>query len=88
MKKLLLSTILMGISAVSFAYTANIKNQSNVAISINAAGSAKCTIAANSSTSCNLDAYTTYQATYPRQYSTQGLFTIQKNSYQVLYQLN
>ena len=82
--KLFLTTVLSAASAMSFAFNASFTNNGNTPVALKAAGSTICTIAANTTTNCTLDAYTTYQATYKGTNSDQGLFTIQKNTTQVL----
>ena len=84
MKKLL-SLLLCCSSLSAFAYNLQVTNNSKLEITITAAGATVCTIpASSSSTTCTLNAYTAYQATYPGQWAPQGLFTIQKYDYQVL----
>ena len=85
MKKLI-TTLGLIASANVFAYTANIDNQSNLDLVVKANGSTICTIKAKTKSGCNnLDAYTAYAVNYKLNVtSEQGLFTLQKYSYQVL----
>ena len=84
-KKLFLTTLLSVASVMSFAYTAKITNNGATVVTLKSLGNTVCTIAANQTTNCNnLDAYTAYQASYKGTNAEQGLFTIQKNSHQVL----
>lgn len=84
MKKLIVALSIFA-SANTFAYTANIHNQSKLDLVVKSNGQTICNIAAESSVTCgNLDAYTVYAVNYKLSTSEQGLFTLQKASYQVL----
>jgi len=84
-KKLFLTTVLSAASVMSFAYNATFTNNGNTEVLLKTGGSTVCTIKAKATTPCNnLDTYTTYAASYKGTNADQGLFTIQKNSYQVL----
>lgn len=84
MKKHLLIALLATLGSSAFAYNMTVKNQSSLTISIKASGNTVCTINPNSTSYCNLNAYTTYEATYPTQWATDRIFSIQKNSNMVL----
>lgn len=84
MKKHLLIALLATIGSSAFAYSMTVKNQSTLTVSVKAAGNTVCTINPNSTSYCNLSSDTTYEATYPTQWSTDRIFSIQKNSDMVL----
>lgn len=84
MKKIILAAISELVFVNANAYTAQIENQSSLDISVKSAGNVVCSIPAKNTKSCTLDAYTAYQVTYPGKWADQGLFTLQKYSYQVL----